>query len=256
MQADPASPGGQFTKGLLNPSANVPKSVRGLSARRFGVYRNNVTIGLMRAMEANFPVVQRLLGAAYFEGFVREFVQKHPPSSPLMFAYGEHFAAYLEAAGDLDAYPYLGDMARLEQQIRLSHHEADEPCLSASALADVPESELADAIFVPRAATAILTSPHAIHAIYMANRTAVTGFVDNVSEAQAVLVTRPQFDVELNLLNETQLIFLNVLLSGQSFGNAADAAFIADERFDLSAAISMLLSSGAFQSISVRKTEL
>ncbi len=37
-------------------------------ARRFAVYRNNVAVGLIRALEARFPVTRRLVGDAFFRG--------------------------------------------------------------------------------------------------------------------------------------------------------------------------------------------
>jgi hypothetical protein len=64
-----------FSAGLLNPSHPVPLLVKGQIARRYAVYRNNVTVGLIRALEANFPVVRKLLGEEYFTGFARDFAQ-------------------------------------------------------------------------------------------------------------------------------------------------------------------------------------
>ena len=104
----------EFAAGLLDPQHPVPLLVKGQIARRYAVYRNNVTVGLIRALEANFPVVRRLLGEEYFAGFARDFAQGHPPQSPLMFQYGADFPAVLERAEDLASYPYLADVARLE----------------------------------------------------------------------------------------------------------------------------------------------
>ena len=103
-----------FAAGLLNPAAPVPLHVKGQAVRRFAVYRNNVTVGLVRALEANFPAIRSLLGEMYFAGLAREFVQAHPPRSPLRFHYGEGFAAFMAAQDDLAPYPYLADVARLE----------------------------------------------------------------------------------------------------------------------------------------------
>jgi hypothetical protein len=253
VQADPASARGQFTKGLLNPAAPVPASVKGGAVRRYGVYRNNVTVGLTRAMEANFPVVRRLLGEEYFEGFAREFVQSHPPRSPLMFEYGAEFGAALEAADDLAQFPYLGDVARLEQHVRISHHEADAPCLAPTFLAQVPEKQLMDTVFAPHPAMAVLESQYAIHSIYRANRGATPATVENVTVPETVLITRPVLDVQLHLLHGVQSVFFELLSDGNPLGASADAAFAVDENFDLTSAISLMLSSGAFQPPSHKK---
>jgi hypothetical protein len=250
VQADPASAGALFTQGLLDPTSPVPDEVRGGSARRFGVYRNNVTTSLVRAMESSFPVVRRLLGEDYFAGFTREFVQKHPPRSPLLFEYGAEFSAYLASATDLKGYPYLSDIARLEQQVRISYHEENADTLKATELTQISEDELIQTVFTPHPAAAILSSEYAIHAIYRANRSAQAESVDDIQKPQSILVTRPEFEVELNSLTTDQHEFFQSLINGSPFGDAADAAFDVNEDFDLTNAITLLLATGALQSLS------
>jgi hypothetical protein len=133
-----------FAAGLLNPAAPVPPHVKGQAVRRYAVYRNNVTVGLVRALEANFPAIRRLLGEAYFAGLARAFAQAHPPRSPLLFHYGANFPAYLAAQDDLAAYPYLADVARLEQLWRRAYHAADAPTLAPEELAGLDEAAMAD----------------------------------------------------------------------------------------------------------------
>jgi hypothetical protein len=255
VQADPASQSGAFVAGLLNPAAPVPTSVSGQTPRRYAVYRNNVTVSLVRAMEANFPVVRRLLGEHYFAGLAREFVQLHPPQSPLMFYYGVAFSDYLKAQADLKEYPYLGDVAKLEQQMRLSYHEADAPCLFPQALTDIAEDALETATFTAHPAMAIVQSDFAVHAIYRANQGDNAEAVEDVAKAEAVLVTRPQHDVELHALTASQCVFFSSLAAQKNFGEAADAAFASDDNFDLTGTLSLLLMSGAFQSIQTEKTD-
>jgi hypothetical protein len=249
VQADPASARGGFAEGLLDPALPVPAEITGRPAKRYGVYRNNVTVSLIRAMEANFPVVRRLLGEQYFAGLAREFVQKHPPRSPLIFHYGSDFSTYLDEQEDLQSFPYLGDIARLEQQMRVSYHAADAPHLLATHLQQFAGDMLMDAVFVPHPAMAIIASNFAIHSIYDANQADQRGDVENLSEAQAVLVTRPAFDVELHRLSRAQVILIQSLGNKQTFGLSADAALAAEDNFDLSGAISLLLTSGAFLAI-------
>ena len=43
-------------------------------ARRFAVYRNNVAAGLIRALEARFPVTRRLVGDDFFRAMAGGFV--------------------------------------------------------------------------------------------------------------------------------------------------------------------------------------
>jgi hypothetical protein len=253
VRADPASFGGQFTAGLLTPSAIAPPGIKGGSARRYGVYRNNVAFSLVRAMEANFPVVRRLLGEEYFAGLARECVQKHPPRSPLLFEFGEDLAAFIDGEEGLRDYPYLGDVARLEQRIRISYHEADAPCLAPNALTLLPPDELMLTSLSPHPAMGLVASPYALYDIYRANRSETVGAVDDLSAAQSVLITRPALDVELHSLTLAQLAFFSALAGGKPFGDAVEEGFATGADFDVAVAISLLLASGAFQPLNNKK---
>jgi len=95
-----------FTAALNSPSAATPPMTRGRmgapDARRFAVYRNNVAVGLIGALEARYPVSRRIAGDDLFRAMARAFVRAMKPRSPVMIAYGEEFpesaAAYLAAA--------------------------------------------------------------------------------------------------------------------------------------------------------------
>jgi hypothetical protein len=245
VRADGASFDGGFSQGLLDPAAPVPSDIKGLTPKRYAVYRNNVTVGLVRAMEANFPAVRRLLGETYFAGLAREFVQAHPPQSPLLFFYGAEFVAYLASQDDLAAYPYLSDVARLEQQWRVSYHAADRDVLEAQALASVDPNQLMDVMFEAHPAFAVLRSPFALFDIFNANR----GDGDSVFQpdiAQDVLVTRPDVDVLVHLLPAGGAEFLQSLARGESLGHAAENAATLEAEFDLSQLIALMIGAGAF----------
>ena len=95
-----------FAAALGEPSAPPPATTLGRlgapDARRFAVYRNNVAVGLIGALEARYPISRRIAGDDLFRGMARAFVRRHKPRSPVMIAYGAEFpefaAAYLAAA--------------------------------------------------------------------------------------------------------------------------------------------------------------
>jgi len=90
-----------FAAALGEPSAPPPTMTRGRlgapDARRFGVYRNNVAVGLIGAFEARYPVSQRLAGDELFRAMARAFVHRHKPRSPVMIAYGAEFPEFVTA---------------------------------------------------------------------------------------------------------------------------------------------------------------
>jgi hypothetical protein len=239
----------EFAAGLLRPQQPVPALVKGQIERRYGVYRNNVTVGLIRALEANFPVVRRLLGEDYFAGFARDFAQNHPPRSPLMFQYGKAFPQVLDNAEDLANFPYLGDIARLEILWRESYHGADAHSLAVDALAAIDPDVLFDCRFKVHPATRLIQSHFAVYDIFAANGPEADGQVSDPGQAQCVLVTRPQLDVILYTITADQLTFFQALTSGENLGDALDRAAALNPNFDITAALALLLQSGAFQTI-------
>jgi Putative DNA-binding domain len=238
-----------FAAGLLDPQLPVPRLVKGQIARRYAVYRNNVTVGLIRALEANFPVVRRLLGEAYFAGFARDFAQSRPPQSPLMFVYGEDFPQVLERAEDLASYPYLADVARLEILWRESYHAADASPLAADALGSIDPEILFDCQLKAHPAARLIASRFAIHSIFAANNADGEKHLVDPTEPQCALVTRRHFDVTLHAISPDQFGFFDTLMNGDSLGDAVDRAATIESNFDLSGTLALMLQSCAFQSI-------
>ena len=88
-----------FAAALGEPSAPPPATTRGRmgapDARRFAVYRNNVAVGLIGALEARYPVSRRIAGDDLFRAMARAFVRAHRPRTPVMIAYGGEFPEFM-----------------------------------------------------------------------------------------------------------------------------------------------------------------
>lgn len=119
-----------------------PRPPGGLDPRRFAVYRNNVQHGLTRALAARFPVIETLLGAAFFAQTARVFAAAHPPQSPVLLDWGAAFAAFLDGFPPVAHLPYLADVARLEWARGRAYHAADSVCADPAALAVADPSSL------------------------------------------------------------------------------------------------------------------
>ena len=87
-----------FATALGEPSAALPATISGRMGtpdkRRFSVYRNNVAVGLIGALEARYPISRRLAGDSLFRVVARAFVAAHKPRSPVMIAYGGEFPEF------------------------------------------------------------------------------------------------------------------------------------------------------------------
>jgi hypothetical protein len=242
-----------FASSLLAADTPVPAfltSTAGINdPLRYAVYRNNVIVSLIRALGANFPTIERLLGEEFFAAMAREFLIAHPPRSKLIFEYGGEFPEFLETFGPAKPYPYLADVARLEIFWRQAFHETDAPVLDGAALAAASPDEFPHFAFIRHPAVRILHSAYAAGSIFVANRKSGKIAPLNPAVAETVLITRPFFDCEVRILEPGTDEFFSSLLDGNSIKTAAEAAFSVTSQFDLPHAIGVLVASGAFTAI-------
>ncbi len=253
MASAPSSRQGTFAAALLDPDRDIPEGLvtpgGQPAARRFGIYRNNVTVSLVNALSEVFPTVQNLVGEEFFRAMARLYVQDNPPTSRLLFEYGASFPAFIgqfEPAADL---PFLPDVARLERLWLDSFHAADAAPLDGTILQRVPPEQLAGLTFGTHPATRLFRGNHAAVTIMARDRAGepLDGLDPFVAEDG--LITRPAFDPEIRHLPQGGADFIGLLMEGHTLGEAAGAALSADSNFNLPAAISAIIEAGAFSKV-------
>lgn len=250
MRLDPVA-SGAFAEALLMPDMPPPTGLTGRDGsspvRRFAVYRNNVTVSLVDAMASIFPTVHNLVGEDFFRAMARLYVTAHPPTSPLLFTYGEDFPAFLENFPPAADLPFLADVARVERLWLDAFHAADAAPFDPSALSRVPTEDLGAVCFHPHPATRIARLSHAAGTITRNDRAGVSLEGINPMAPETVLVTRPAFDVKIEILPKAGAGFFEALLAGETLGEACLAA--SEENADIPTLISLTLTSGAFTTI-------
>jgi hypothetical protein len=234
-----------FTQALLDPEMAIPDGLIDPEGRpagkRFNVYRNNVVVSLMDAMETAFPVVQKLIGTENFRKLAGLYVRQLPPENPMLMFYGGALPAFLEEFEPLASVPYLGDVARLELARRDAYHAADAQAVAGDALGAVAPDALMGTTFVLAPSLQIIESPYPIYGIWHFNMT--EGASAPTPAAETVMITRPQLDLEMHVISAGQVTFLKALQSGETLGSAFEAANETEDGFDLSAAIVLMLQS-------------
>lgn len=219
-------------------------------ARRFAVYRNNMTLGLVEALRAGFPVTARLVGEAFFRAMAREYVASEKPASPVLFEYGCSFPRFVAGFGPAAGVPYLADVAALEVARTQALHAADAPCLLPSAIAralagSTPETWLATRVTAHPAAR-VVASPYPVAGIWSAHQdTASTVGFPGPWTGEAALVTRPAGAAQVRALTPAAGAFATALLSGSAIGEAGGIALAIDDGFDLGGTLVALAQAGA-----------
>lgn len=252
--ADSASWQAALAACLLEPGRAVPAGLRtpaGVDrARRLAVHRNNVVAGLAAALASSFPVVRRLVGTAFFDAMAAEYVRAQPPRSPMLAAYGDGFADWIEHFAPAAPVPYLADVARLERARVQAFHAADARALDAAEIA----ARLAEPAALPRARLVVhpscraLASAHAVVSIWRAHQVADDAAIGplDADEAQSALVMRdPADEVLVIALTPAAGGFCRALAAGAALGAAAEAAAAGDAGFELAATLGLLIRHGA-----------
>jgi Putative DNA-binding domain len=222
---------------LLDRTRAVPAGLRAPGvqevARRFGVYRNNVFVSLVEALATRFPVCLELVGDDFFRAMARIYVELSPPRSPLLMTYGDDFGDFIDTFPPARSVPYLGDVARLEAARTGAYHAADAEPLGIDALAALNSCawELTPVRLHP--SVRVVRSRFSIVTIWEAHPPGGPGATIDGSVAEDALVVRPDLHVEVRRLEPGGAAFIEGLLSGASFGEAARKAGSEDPGFDL-----------------------
>lgn len=240
-----------FVAALLDPERPCPAELTCWNgadpARRFAVYRNNVISSLVDALADSFPVVQQLVGEAFFRAMAQVFVRCSPPRTAVLLDYGDDFPAFIEGFGPAGSLPYLADVARLERLRSRAYHAADSPALEADALAGAlaEPDRLASIVFQLNPSVAVFGSRFAVVSLWAAHQGLLEIARVDPYRAEHALVLRHGLEVEVIGLQASDAAFIQGLQAGMAFGRAAEQALSSDPAFDLSFSLAHLIRTGA-----------
>lgn len=237
-----------FVNALFEPDAPVPTGLVSQASdrlrERFGVYRNNVMIGLVNALEARFPATKRIVGDEFFSAMAAVFARENPPCSALMMFYGEGFADFISGFEAVESIPYLADVARLEAARTRAYHAADAIPLGPDALASFAPEALPTLRFALHPSFEIVASEFPIVTIWSMNTGEVE--LEPISDwsGETALIVRPRLDVEVRSLPPGGREFLRNVIAGLPLAAAAEATLAERPDFDLSIALAALFGAG------------
>lgn len=209
------------------------------SAARVDIYRNNVFSNYRRALAATFPVVRRLVGAAFFNTAVDAYVRAHPSTRGDVNRYGGELARFLAEYAPARALAYLPDVARLEWAIDQAAIAADAPRFDLAALAALPEDAYDGLRLVPHPSVQLVEARYPILHIWQVNQPDFEGSpeVDLEEGGDSLLVARGERGVDIERLEPGAAALLRGFAAGEPLAVAARRAAAAEPSFDLTAAL-------------------
>lgn len=242
-----------FASAVRDISRALPDSVTAwnnpVPERRFAVYRNNVSASLRGALASRFPATEKIVGEDFFAAMAQTFIEAHPPHSPLLLTYGDHFPDFTEQFEPAKDLPYLPDVMRLEAARSRAYHAADQTPLDPHCLADISPEDLPNLRLMPHPSLGIVRSMHPVATIWAMNAGEMELRPIENWQAEDVLVLRPEMIVEIHRLPVGGAAFLLALAQGQPLGQAVDAAMTETNAFDLTANLVGALLSGVFTKV-------
>ncbi len=239
-----------FSRAIIENKAEIitheiiPNGIR--ADERYNIYRNNTFITLGQALAQNFPVVCRLVGITFFDQMAREYIQKHPPISPLLMTYGGTLANFIDGFMPAAGLPYLADVARLENAWNESFNGLDASGFDIALLKEVPHDQFNDLKFWFLPNMSLMTSEYPILSIWLANQdnSTLTKEISLDDGGSNISVYRAGQDVEIMNFNKDGLYFLEKLYSGVVLGDATEETMAKYPDFILQEFMQHILQSG------------
>lgn len=210
--------------------------------QRMQVYRNNFVISLREALAGVYPVIQKLVGEAFFQQVAREYVQRYPSRTGNLHDFGDAFASFLETFPGLEELPYLPDVARLEWAHHQVFHTVEDKVLKLEALAALNEDQMAGLRFRLSTRCVHLASNYPVLRIWQANQDRQDDRAVSLDEGGVrCVVLRHGSQVEFHSLGAGVFALIGALAQNKLFSQACEDALAADPDCDIAAALQFLV---------------
>ena len=193
---------------------------QGLSA-----YQGSLIGKLSRALEEIYPVCCQLVGEAFFGAMARRYIRQNPSRSPNLGDYGSKLPKFISDFEPAASLPYLPDVAQLEWHWHRVFNGKDQPGLDITALEQVPPEDWGTLIFKLPKHSVLLSSKYPIHRIWQAHQ-AHQGDPEPINLAEGgvnMLIWRDHTETRIDLPTQEEWMFLQVLASGENFGEICEA---------------------------------
>ncbi len=208
---------------------------------RMNVYRRTREALHCDALAGAYPVVKRLVGAAFFDALAQRYAVSHPSRSGNLGRFGAALPQFLGADPHAAPLAYLPDLARLEWALHEAEVAPDPAPFDFAALARVPAERHGELRFELQEGARVVRSAHPIFALWEANQEGRDGTPQGGWEAQDALVLRDGAGVACRLLGG-EAALLERLAAGTALAEAGVG--LAAEAI---AALPGLVASGVFR---------
>jgi hypothetical protein len=221
------------------------------------VYRNTVTRGSIDVLAATFSTVVGLVGEDWFRAAAAIYVAEHPPSTPSLLRYGNHFADWLANFPPAQDTPYLSAVAQLDRLWWEAYFAAEAEGLDPAVLPQLDAPALQSTALALHPSVRLAAFDHNLASLWLAHRDAgEPGAFEIAAEPEAILIARNGLDVASSLISPADYAFLAACQDGVSIMTAAGRALAMDRAAPLPDILAAHLSAGVFSGLAQARAGL
>ncbi len=243
----------QIRLGVATPEGVAPPAGLLVVPQRLLFHQRHVRTSLTAVLRSRFPAVVKLVGDGFFAYAAALFIAASPPADPRVARYGDALPDFLARFGPARAYPWLPDVARIENA---AFAVADAPLrdpIDPARLTAIPTEQAADLVFLWNPAARLVSSDLPAAVLW---RVAREGRLDTqIDMANAgptrLLIRRAADGVEARDLSPVEFAFRAALAGGSTLGVAAACA---GAGFDLAGNLAAVLAEGCVTDFSLEGT--
>ncbi len=247
----------QFASAILGsdePDGNRAGGTKYSAGLALAVYRNNYIGNLHDALAGAYPVVEKLVGDAFFRRLTHAYIEQHGSRSGNLHHYGEQLSAFVASFEPARQLAYLPDVAALEWACHCAYFADDADAFEISKLSEFSAERYADLVFSMHPSCHLLHSRFPIAAIWLAHQPGAPNdfHIDLDSGTCVALVVRQDHEVTLQELAVDEADWLAEIREGATLGTATDRTLANRPDFDLPTALAKLVALGIFCNVSLR----
>jgi hypothetical protein len=186
------------------------------AARRLQIYTEAYFLRLLSCLREDFPATSTVLGDARFEALARSYIAHHPPTEPSIDHAGRHFPTFLRDHSILLDFPFVAELARLDQAITEVFIAPDSPVLDADEMRKLAPEAWPTLVLRTHPASRMLECEWRVGDVRRAIDNA-TPWRNPHRERTVLLVWRNQMDVYFRELEPAESAALRVASEGAAF---------------------------------------
>jgi hypothetical protein len=191
-------------------------------------------------LAARYCITRQLVGELSFRVVARRYILTEPPSAPIPRNYGDGFPGFIRSLGNAACIEYVADVVELEmlqQRARCAPHAQP---LAALALSSLRAERLNGLRIALHPSVCLVQSRFPIVTLWESSLTNDDNGMIERWVAEAAIVARPFFQVEVQRLPPGGYAFLRALSEGKTVATAAAIAAEVTPNFDVFSNLTLL----------------